>query len=104
MITLEYLKFSQELDSRSNYNRHLFLFNDILYSYGGEGLFNTFSELIYFDYPNKEWIKKEIKNYPFDAKKVLNSWIIGNKIMVLLNHFSEFETSKIDTQMQLFFW
>ena len=96
-------KISEEVDSKHNYNRHLFLFNDILYSYGGEGLFNAFSGLIYFDYPRKKWIKKEIKNYPFDAKKVLNSWIIGDKIMVLLNHFSEFETSEIDTQMQLSF-
>ena len=96
-------KISKEENSRHNYNRHLFLFNDVLYSYGGIGLFNAFTGLIYFDYPGKKWIKKEIKNYPFDAKKVLNSWTIGNKIMVLLNHFSEFETSKIDTQMQLSF-
>ena len=96
-------KISEEINSGGYYNRHLFLFNDILYSYGGKGLLNTFSGLIYFDYPSKKWIKKEIKNYPFDAKKVLNSWVIGNKIMVLLNHFSEFETSEIDTQMQLSF-
>ena len=96
-------KISEELDWSHSYNRHLFLFNDVLYSYGGIGLFNAFPGLIYFDYPSKKWVKKEIKNYPFDVKKVLNSWIIGNKIMVLLNHFSEFETSKIDTQMQLSF-
>ena len=96
-------KISEELDWSHSYNRHLFLFNDVLYSYGGIGLFNAFPGLIYFDYPSKKWIKKEIKNYPFDTKKVLNSWVVGNKIMVLLNHFSEFETSKIDTQMQLSF-
>lgn len=95
-------KISDEL-TRGHYNRHLFLFSDVLYSYGGISLFNAFPKLIYFDYPNKKWIEKEIKNYPFDAKKVLNSWIIGNKIMVLLNHFSEFETSNIDTKMQLSF-
>jgi hypothetical protein len=96
-------KISEELVWSHSYNRHLFLFNDVLYSYGGIGLFNAFPGLIYFDYPSKKWIKKEIKNYPFDTKKVLNSWVVGNKIMVLLNHFSEFETSKIDTQMQLSF-
>lgn len=95
-------KISDEL-TRGHYNRHLFLFSDVLYSYGGISLFNAFPKLIYFDYPSKKWIEKEIKNYPFDAKKVLNSWIIGNKIMVLLNHFSEFETSNIDTKMQLSF-
>ena len=96
-------KISEELAWSHSYNRHLFLFNDVLYSYGGIGSFKAFPGLIYFDYPTKKWIKKEIKNYPFDTKKVLNSWVIGNKIMVLLNHFSEFETSKIDTQMQLSF-
>ena len=96
-------KISEELAWSHSYNRHLFLFNDVLYSYGGIGSLKAFPGLIYFDYPTKKWIKKEIKNYPFDTKKVLNSWVIGNKIMVLLNHFSEFETSKIDTQMQLSF-
>lgn len=96
-------KISEEMESGGYFNRHLFLYNDILYSYGGIGLLNPFSGLIYFDHPSKKWIQKKIKNYPFDAKKVLNSWVKGNKIMVLLNHFSEFETSEIDTQMQLSF-
>lgn len=36
------------------------------------------------------WLNQEINDYPFDSKKVLNSWKIGDKIMVLLNHFSFF--------------
>ena len=72
-------------------NRHLFIYNDIIYSYGGDGFLNSFSGLIYFDDLTGLWLKKEINDYPFDSKKVLNSWKIGDKIMVLLNHFSEFE-------------
>jgi hypothetical protein len=96
-------KISKETHSGHNYNRHLFLYDDILYSYGGQGLFNSFPDLIYFDYSSGQWIKKDIKNYPFDAQKVLNSWRIGNKIMVLLSTFSEFETAKLDTKLQLSF-
>ncbi|RZP04527.1 MAG: hypothetical protein EVA43_01700 [Flavobacteriales bacterium] len=96
-------KISKETHSGHNYNRHLFLYDDILYSYGGQGLFNSFPDLLYFDYSTKDWIIKEIKNYPFDAQKVLNSWKIGNKIIVLLSTFSEIETAKLDTKLQLSF-
>jgi hypothetical protein len=96
-------KISKEIHSGHNYNRHLFLYDDILYSYGGQGLFNSFPGLTYFDYSSKIWIKKEIKNYPFDAQKVLNSWKIGNKIMVLFSTFSEIQTTKLDTKLQLSF-
>ena len=72
-----------------NYNRYLFLHSNTIYSYGGQGLFNSFSGLIYFDHLSGEWLEKDIKFYPFDTRKVLNSWKIGNKIMVLLNHFQD---------------
>ena len=96
-------KISDHSFSGHNLNRHLFLYNDVLYSYGGQGLFNSTPELLYFDYPSKIWRTKEIKNYPFDSKKVFNSWKIGNKIMVLLSHFSDFETTKLDTRIQFSF-
>jgi hypothetical protein len=72
-----------------NYNRHLFMFDDVVYSYGGVGLFSSLTDLIYFDFFSGNWLKKSVKNYPFDSNKVLNSWIIGDKIMVLLCHDSE---------------
>jgi hypothetical protein len=86
-----------------NFNRHLFMHNNVLFSYGGEGLFNTFPGLIYFDFSSKEWVKKDIKNYPFDSRKVLNSWKIGNKIMVLLNHFSELRKNSFDKSAKFSF-
>jgi hypothetical protein len=86
-----------------NFNRHFFMHNDVLFSYGGEGLFNSFPGLVYFDYYSKEWVNKDIKNYPFDSKKVLNSWKIGNKIMVLLNHFSEFRKNNFDESAKFSF-
>jgi len=96
-------KISDHSFSGHNLNRHLFLYNDVLYSYGGQGLFNSSPELLYFDFTSKYWRTKEIKNYPFDSKKVYNSWKIGNKIMVLLGHFSDFETIKLETQIQFSF-
>ena len=36
--------------SELNFNRYLFINNNILYSYGGEGKFNSFPWLIYFDF------------------------------------------------------
>ena len=74
--------------SELNYNRYLFINNNILYSYGGQGKFDSFPWLIYFDYDNKKWEKIHIKNYPYDVKKILISWTIDNKLKVLLNHSS----------------
>ena len=74
-----------------NFNRYLFLNNNVLYSYGGQGGFNEFPWLIYFDFVSKKWKKNNIKNYPYDVKKVLISWKINNKLKVLLSHLSEEE-------------
>jgi hypothetical protein len=76
-------------------NRHLFLYNNIIYSYAGESKFNSFPGLIYFDESTSLWTNKEITDYPFDSEKVLNSWKIGDRVMVLLSHFSDYE--KIST-------
>jgi uncharacterized protein YfkK (UPF0435 family) len=89
---------SKQVQDGLTNNRHLFMYNDIIYSYGGDGLFDSFSGLIYFDDLTGLWLNQEINDYPFDSKKVLNSWKIGDKIMVLLNHFSEFE--KINSNLE----
>ncbi len=73
-----------------NFNRLLYMHDDIVYSYGGEGLFNTNTSLIFFDIVYKEWYKKDIKNYPFDSRSIINSWVIGDTLAVLLNHWSEY--------------
>ena len=73
-----------------NFNRLLFMHDDIVYSYGGEGLFNVNPSLIFFDIVYKEWYKKDIKNYPFDSRRIINSWVIGDTLAVLLNHSSEY--------------
>lgn len=96
-------KISDHSFSGHNLNRHLFLYNDVLYSYGGQGLFNSSPELLCFDFTSKYWEIKEIKNYPFDSKKVYNSWKIDNKLMVLLSHFSDIETTTLETQIQFSF-
>jgi len=73
------------------YNRHLFFHKNKMYSYGGESAFHSFPGLIYFDDLTSIWIKKEIAGYPFDSKRVLNSWKKEDKVMVLLSHFSELQ-------------
>ena len=73
-----------------NFNRLLYMHDDIVYSYGGEGLFNLNPSLIFFDIVYKEWYKKDIKNYPFDSRSIINSWVIGDTLAVLLNHWSEY--------------
>jgi hypothetical protein len=78
------------------YNSHLFYYKNKIYSYGGEDNFHAFPGLIYFDDLTSSWIKKEITNYPFDSKRVLNSWKKENKIMVLLSHFSELQQTNSD--------
>ena len=86
---LKVSKISTSVHSGHNFNRLLFTNNDILYSFGGIGLFNTFPGLIYFDFSLGEWLKKEIKNYPGNAKKIISSWKIGNKIKVLFSRYPE---------------
>lgn len=81
-------KISTSVHSGHNFNRLLFTNNDVIYSFGGIGLFNTFPGLIYFDFSLGEWLKKEIKNYPDNARKIISSWKIGNKIKFLFSHYS----------------
>lgn len=74
-----------------NFHRLLFMYNNTIYCYGGDGLFNVNPHLIYFDGNNKEWLKQQIKNYPFDSRNVINSWVIGDTLKVLLNHWCDFD-------------
>jgi len=76
-----------------NFKRSIFIHNDVLYSFGGEGLFNFSTKLLHFDSESKGWLEKKIQNYPFDSRKVVNSWKYGNKIMVLLNHYSTYDNN-----------
>ena len=86
------LKLSNGQFNGHNFKRSLFVHNEVIYSFGGEGLFNFSTKLIYFDTELKGWYEKEIQDYPFDSRKVVNSWKYGNKIMVLLNHYSTYDS------------
>lgn len=89
-------KLSTSIFHGHNFKRLLFIQDDVVYSYGGEGLFNVFSGLIYYHKKSSSWIKKKIEGYPKDARKVTSSWKLGNKLFVLLNHFSEYDESSIN--------
>ena len=67
----------------SNFNRHLFYYNNQIYSFGGSGLFNSFGKLIEFDFNSGEWFLKEITNLPLNSKGVISSWLYGDYIKVL---------------------
>ena len=89
----EVYKISNSVHSGHNFNRNLFLYKETLYSVGGNGLFNSFTGIIHFDRSLGGWLETKIKNYPFDAKKVINSWKNGDKLMVLLNYFDDLKTN-----------
>ena len=78
-------KISKGIYHGHNFHRYLFTYNSKIYSYGGQGLWSSFSGLLEFNEQNKEWFKKEIKNYPLKAYKVVSSWLFGDKIKVLLS-------------------
>ncbi|MDG1238154.1 MAG: hypothetical protein P8N69_04535 [Flavobacteriales bacterium] len=67
----------------SNFNRHLFYYNNQIYSFGGSGLFNSFGKLIEFDFNSGEWFLKEITNLPLNSKGIISSWLYGDYIKVL---------------------
>ena len=89
----EVYKISNSVHSGHNFNRNLFLYKETLYSLGGNGLFNSYTGIIHFDRSLGGWLETKIKNYPFDAKKVINSWKNGDKLMVLLNYFDDLKTN-----------
>jgi hypothetical protein len=82
--TVSVEKLSKGIYHGSTFNRYLFINQNKLYSFGGEGLWASCSKLLEFNIKNREWFKIEIKNYPFNASKIISSWIINNKLNVLL--------------------
>ena len=83
--TVSVEKLSKGIYHGSTFNRYLFNNENKLYSFGGEGLWASCSKLLEFNIKNREWFKIEIKNYPFNASKIISSWIINNKLNVLLS-------------------
>ena len=89
-------KISKSIHSGHNFNRNLFLYKETLYSFGGNGLFNSFPGIIHFDPSLGGWLENKIKNYPFDINRVVNSWVNGDSLIVLLSHTNEWgSTSKV---------
>jgi hypothetical protein len=89
-------KISKSIHSGHNFNRNLFLYKETLYSFGGNGLFNSFPGIIHFDPSLGGWLENKIKNYPFDINRVVNSWVNGDSLIVLLSHTNDWgSTSKV---------
>lgn len=83
--TISVEKISKGIYHGSTFNRYLFNNENKIYSFGGEGLWASCSKLLEFNIKNREWFKIDIKNYPFDASKIISSWLINNKLNVLLS-------------------
>ena len=77
-------KLSKGIYHGNTFNRYLFNNENKIYSFGGQGLWTECSKLLEFNFKNREWFNKEIKNYPPDARKVISSWLLENKLKVLL--------------------
>ena len=94
--TVSVEKISKGIYHGSTFNRYLFNNKNKIYSFGGEGLWASCSKLLEFNIKNREWFKIEIKNYPFDAKKIISSWLINNKLKVLLSLNSNNKSKKFN--------
>ena len=82
--TVSVEKLSKGIYHGSTFNRYLFINENKIYSFGGEGLWNSCVKLLEFNFKNKEWFDIEIKNFPVDGNKVISSWLVDNKLKVLL--------------------
>ena len=77
-------KISKGIYHGHNFHRYLFTYKSKIYLYGGQGLWSSYVGLLEFNMQNKEWFQKKIQDYPFEAKSVVSSWLIDDKIKVLL--------------------
>ena len=82
--TVRVEKLSKSIYHGSTFNRYLFNNENKIYSFGGEGLWNSCVKLLEFNFKNKEWFNIEIKNFPVDGNKVISSWLVDNKLKVLI--------------------
>ena len=89
-------KISKGIYHGHNFQRYFFTYNSKIYSYGGQGLWSSFVGLLEFNKQNKEWFQKKIKNYPLKAKKVISSWLFGDKLKVLISLDRDFRKIEDD--------
>ena len=94
--TVSVEKLSKGIYHGSTFNRYFFNNENKFYSFGGEGLWASCSKLLEFNKKNREWFKIEIKNYPFNAGKIISSWLINNKLNVLLSLNGSNESKKFN--------
>ena len=73
----------------STFQRHLFYHDDKIFSFGGVGLFNSFSKLIEFDFAKGEWFLKKVNNLPKQLNGVISSWLYEDNLFVLFKLLSE---------------
>ena len=77
-------KLSKSIYHGGNFGRYLFINKGNIYSLGGSGLWSSIPKLLEFNFKNKEWFSKEIKNFPENIKLIASSWVIGDKLKTLI--------------------
>ena len=65
-----------------NFNRHLFIYDEELFSLGGTGLFSSATALIKFNFEKSQWYELKILNSPKGIRSIISSWIYKNKIYI----------------------
>ena len=77
-------KLSKSIYHGGNFGRYLFINKGNIYSLGGSGLWSSIPKLLEFNFKNKEWFSKKIKNFPENTKQIASSWVIGDKLKTLI--------------------
>ena len=77
-------KLSKSIYHGGNFGRYLFTNKGNIYSLGGSGLWSSIPKLLEFNFKNKEWFSKKIKNFPENTKLIASSWVIGDKLKTLI--------------------
>jgi hypothetical protein len=77
-------KLSNSIYHGGNFGRYLFTNKGNIYSLGGSGLWSSIPKLLEFNFKNKEWFSKKIKNFPENTKLIASSWVIGDKLKTLI--------------------
>ena len=77
-------KLSNSIYHGGNFGRYLFTNKGNIYLLGGSGLWSSIPKLLEFNFKNKEWFSKKIKNFPENTKQIASSWMIGDKLKTLI--------------------
>ncbi|MGB1004755.1 MAG: hypothetical protein ACPGVC_11015 [Salibacteraceae bacterium] len=82
-----------------NFNRNVFWHDSTIYSVGGNGLFNHYPGVIYFDFNAGEWFEMVVPSFPKGVNSVVNSFNYGDRLFLIFDlntqeHYSVTKSSE----------